>query len=341
MFILVLLLAYALIGCTPYPGLEGSPCSNLGLCADGLTCSPEDICIEPGNDAKPEPTNEPEPAPPPVEPEDPTPPPVEPEDPTPPPVEPKPPLASWADESGVDDVGTWASVEVSGVELKFRWIEPGTFWMGSPDDDGEAGTLEKPRHQVRLTEGYWLAETEVTQRLWSAVMSHNLSAFTGEAHPVETVSWDDAQVFLAALNTEVPGLDARLPTEAQWEYAARAGTETPRYGPLDEVAWWVDNSEGTTHPVATKVPNAWGLYDMLGNVYEWCQDYFDGDQYAAQAIPGTAIEDPTGPAESDGRVVVRGGGWKAVARNVRAADRFGFRPDFQSSDFGLRLSRGL
>ncbi|MBX2810394.1 MAG: formylglycine-generating enzyme family protein, partial [Myxococcales bacterium] len=212
---------------------------------------------------------------------------------------------------------------------------------------------EKPRHQVRLTEGYWLAETEVTQELWQAVMGdnpslftedrlpveQNPSRFTGERRPVEKVSWDDVQVFLAVLNNRMPGLQARLPTEAQWEYAARAGTEAPRYGPLDEVAWWDRNSDYTTHPVGTKVANDFGLYDMLGNVWEWCQDYWGRDEYGARAIPGTAIEDPTGPSKGGYRVV-RGGGWYDGARNVRAAPRIADDPATRDSYFGLRLSRG-
>ncbi len=163
--------------------------------------------------------------------------------------------------------------------------------------------------------------------------------------PVERVSWHDAQVFLEALNTEVPGLEARLPTEAQWEYAARAGTETPRYGPLDEVAWYGDNSDWTTHPVGTKAPNAWGLYDMLGNVHEWCQDYLDyGGAYEARAIPGTVIEDPgtviEDPRDPGASRVIRGGDWFEVGEFSRAAFRNGALPEGRDSRLGLRLSRG-
>ncbi|MBX2811025.1 MAG: formylglycine-generating enzyme family protein [Myxococcales bacterium] len=287
----------------------GEQCTGNGLCTSGLACI-KNVCIALLEDEVFEP--EPQPAP-------------------------EPPLASWAEHSGEDSFGTWASVYVSGVKLKFRWIEPGTFWMGSPDDDEEAYDWEKPRHQVRLTEGYWMAETEVTQQLWQAVMGGNPSFFTGETRPVETVSWDDVQAFLSALNTEVPGLEARLPTEAQWEYAARAGTEPPRYGPLDEVAWHSGNSPNTTQPVGTKAPNAWGLYDTLGNVYEWCQD--DYDDHEARAISGTTIEDPTGPVDGRGRVV-RGGSWGYDAQDVRAAYRYECGPAFGNSHFGLRLSRG-
>ncbi len=282
------------------------------------------------------------------------------------------PDTRWAHQSGDDRFGTWASVTVSGVAQKFRWIEPGTFWMGSPDDDEEAYTDEKPRHQVRLTEGYWLAETEVTQMLWSAVMGDNPKELTvvlqqlflavmgnnlsltrqeWDALPVEMVAWDDVPAFLTALNKRVPGLEARLPTEAQWEYAARAGTETSRYGPLDEVAWHRGNSDRTTHPVGTKAPNAWGLYDMLGNVWEWCLDYYDGGEYGARAIPipGLAIEDPMGQRASliglicspkGGSRVVRGGCCSSGVRFVRAAVRCDCDPADGDCDRGFRLSRG-
>ncbi len=209
--------------------------------------------------------------------------------------------------------------------------------MGSPDGDEEAENDEKPRHLVRLTEGYYLAETEVTQELWQAVMGDNPSEFTGEKRPVTNVSWDDVQVFLAALNNQVPELEARLPTEAQWEYAVRAGTDSPRYGLLNEVAWYRDNSDDATHSVSRKAPNAWGLYDMLGNVGEWCQGY--SEDYEARAIPGTAIEDPTGPAEG-GERVIRGGSWLSVARGARAAYRSRAKPGDDFSDVGFRLSRG-
>ncbi|MBX2811027.1 MAG: formylglycine-generating enzyme family protein [Myxococcales bacterium] len=160
----------------------------------------------------------------------------------------------------------------------------------SLNDEEEAEYWEQ---QGRLTEGYWLglAETEVTQELRHALMSDNPR--------VEFGSWDE---FVQALNNEVPGLEAQLSTEGQWEYAARAGIETPRYGTADEVAWHAYN---TIHPAGTKLPNAWGLYDRLGNVREWCQDYH-ADDSKGRAMPGAYIEDPTGPAEGGSRMV-RGG----------------------------------
>ena len=176
--------------------------------------------------------------------------------------------------------GEDTQLSIGGVSFKMIWIEPGTFWMGSPDDDEEAySDDEKPRHKVTLTEGFWMAETPCTQALWEAMTGKNPSEFKGAQNPVENVSWDDIQAVLWALNERQSNLGLRLPTEAEWEYACRAGTQTPRYGKLDEVAWYRGNrlhrgnSRGTTHPVGQKAPNPWGLYDTLGNVWEWCQDW--------------------------------------------------------------------
>ena len=242
----------------------------------------------------------------------------------------------WASDNGRDSYGQWASVSVNGVELKFRWIEPGTFWMGSLDEDDD----EKPRHQVTLTQGYWLAETPCTQALWQAVTGKNPSRYKGENRPVETVSWDDVQDFLKQLNQQAPGLDVQLPTEAEWEYACRAGTEAPRYGELDAIAWYSENSGDGTHPVGEKQPNAWGLYDMLGNVWEWCRDgWRDYDHSHDLAMHGAVI-DPMGPMEEGTSRVLRGGSWDNTARNVRAADRNRHDPSSRNSNIGLRLARG-
>ena len=212
----------------------------------------------------------------------------------------RPSSTAWADRFGYDIYGLWASVDIRGVELKMRWIEPGTFWMGSGDEDEEAFGHEKPRHQVTLTEGYWLAETACSQALWEALTGQNPSVFKGAGRrPVDNVNWEDIQSALSELNHRMPGLELRLPTEAQWEYACRAGTETARYGELEAIAWYDDNSGGDTHPMKQKAPNAWGLYDMLGNVWEWCQDWY-GPYSDAPTI------DPTGPREGVYRVL-RGG----------------------------------
>ena len=218
---------------------------------------------------------------------------------------------SWAHHAGRDIYGVWASVDIRGVELKMRWIEPGTFWMGAGEDDWidfpkdelslSLVESEKPRHQVTLTEGYWLAETACSQALWEALTGQNPSYFKGADRPLENVSWEGVQSALSELNHCMPGLELRLPTEAQWEYACRAGTETPRYGELEAIAWYGDNSGDETHPMKQKAPNAWGLYDMLGNVLEWCQDWY-GPYNDAPTV------DPTGPREGVHRVL-RGGSW--------------------------------
>ena len=157
-----------------------------------------------------------------------------------------------------------------------RWIEPGTFQMGSPDSEDGRYSDEGPQHEVRLTKGFWLGDTPVTQALWTAAMGNNPSHFKDPKRPVESVSWDDVQQFLNKMNARVPGIGLGLPTEAQWEYACRAGTEGANYArggqKLADIAWFGENSGGQTHPVATKPCNDWGLYDMLGNVWEWCAD---------------------------------------------------------------------
>ena len=246
---------------------------------------------------------------------------------------------SWPTVSGEDDYGSWADVLVpskyDGVPdatLRMRWIEPGSFLMGLPDHDESRRSHESPQHKVTLTRGFWIAETEITQAVWKAVMGANPSLFRGDDRPVEVVSWNDVQEFLAALNQRVPGLEASLPTEAQWEYACRAGTIEATYGNLGAVAWWGGNSKGETHPVKSKQPNAWGPYDMLGNVWEWCQDRLG--PYGSEHVI-----DPVGPDMGSLRVL-RGGSWSDYACDVRAATRFAYGPSFRSDYVGFRLSRG-
>ena len=196
------------------------------------------------------------------------------------------------------------------VGMKFVLIEPGTFLMGS--DTGTSD--EKPVHKVTLTEGFYMQVTEVTQAQWQAVMGDNPSTFKGPERPVETVSWNDAQEFLKKLNTKEKGAKYRLPSEAEWEYAARAG-QTGEPPNLDAVAWYNKNSDKQTHPVGQKQPNGWGLYDMLGNVAEWCADWWD-EEYYAKSPP----VDPSGPDKGSLRAE-RGSSWYYPAESTYVAYR--------------------
>ncbi len=251
---------------------------------------------------------------------------------------------SWASAAGRDEFGLWAAFEVGGVRQRLRWIPPGRFWMGSPKQEPSRRKNEGPRHAVMLTEGFWLAETPCTQAMWRAVLGEEPSKFDGDERPVETVSWNDCQRFMERLNQRFRHLDARLPTEAEWEYACRAGTETATWirdpdlagaggsTRLDRIAWYQGNSAHETHDVATKEPNPWGVYDPLGNVWEWCWDR--KANYSAKSLV-----DPEGAAEGSMRVF-RGGSWDDRARSVRAACRYWIHPVERASNLGFRLSRG-
>ena len=254
-------------------------------------------------------------------------------------------VPSWAVDGGTDAFGRWAAFEVAGVRQVMRWIGPGPFMMGSPEgEEGRYGD-EGPQHAVTLSEGYWLAETPCTQALWRAVMGDNPSDVEGDNHPVENVGHDDATIFLQRLEELQPGLQLSLPTEAQWENGCRAGSTEARYGELDAVAWYVENSESQTHPVKQKLPNAWGLFDMLGNVWEWCEDGATGDEGDAEvygrAYRAEAVVDPvlTATAKHSSRVV-RGGSWGFDALLARAASRYAFPREFRRAYVGFRLARG-
>ena len=203
--------------------------------------------------------------------------------------------------------------------------------MGSTSP--EADDDEQPVTQVRISQGFWLGKFEVTQGQWQGVMGSNPSHFTqcGPDCPVEQVSWNDAQEFIRNLNGRGGGNRYRLPTEAEWEYATRAGTSGDRYGNVDAIAWHNGNSGDRTHPVGRKAPNAWGLHDMLGNVWEWTQDWFAN-------YPGGSVTDPRGPG-SGSTWVHRGGGWVSNARYSRAPNRGDNSPGHRSDGLGLRLLR--
>ena len=229
-----------------------------------------------------------------------------------------------------------------GVKLRMVLIPAGEFLMGSPDSDKYAEDDEKPQHRVRIAQPFYLGEHVVTQEQWEAVMGGNPSNFKGPNNPVENVSWDDCQKFLDKLNRR-PGNQAgvfQLPTEAQWEYACRAGSTTnycfgDEESGLGEYAWYGANSGSKTHPVGEKKPNAWGLYDMHGNVWEWCADWHDGGYYAR-----SPIDDPTGPTGSSDRVF-RGGGWNRPAGLCRSASRRSRWPGRRYFTLGLRISQVL
>jgi formylglycine-generating enzyme len=238
----------------------------------------------------------------------------------------------WASEWGQDRLyGPWCSLRVGDIVQRLRWIPPGIFWMGSPKDEEGRRYIEGLRRRVTIDPGFWIFDTPCTQALWEAVMGEDPSYFKGLDRPVESVSWEQCQDFLKALNTRLDGLQLSLPSEAQWEYACRAGTETARYSEnLDAIAWYGENSGGETQPVCRKEANAWGLNDMLGNVWEWCEDVWV-DDYAGKA--GARVAE-----FASAHRVVRGGSWYIDALLVRAAYRLHDEPSLQGSDLGFRCA---
>lgn len=216
------------------------------------------------------------------------------------------------------------------VAQSFALIPAGSFTMGSASSEVDRSSDER-QVEVSLSQPFWLAKTEVTQAQWEAVMGSNPSEFKGPNLPVENVSWEDAQAYLTKLNEKgvLPdGWKFALPTEAQWEYACRAGEKGPYSGgTLDEVGWYGDNSGNQTHEVGQKKPNAWGLHDMHGNVWEWCADWYE------DTLKGGT--DPAGPSSGVSRVY-RGGSWSDVASRCRAAIRNRFDPGFRAYNLGFR-----
>jgi len=278
----------------------------------------------------------------------------------------------WASGWGQDRYGVFVEFTPRlnrGVTQRLRWIPPGRFLMGSPENEPGRYDFEGPQHLVTLTQGFWLFDTPCTQALWEAVMSDNPSHFKSSTRPVEQVSWDQVQDFLKQINARLPGLDLALPSEAQWEYACRAGTETAIYSgelailgennapALDPIAWYGGNSgvdfdlpngydssgwpgkqysheRAGTRPVGLKRANPWGLYDMLGNVWEWTQDHWHGD-YRDAPTDGSAWERTEAGADR----VIRGGSWFLLARHVRAASRSHFDPGNRDGHLGFRCAR--
>jgi len=202
-------------------------------------------------------------------------------------------------------------------------ISAGSFQMGCSPGDRMCSDDEKPAHTVTIGQSFWLGQTPVTQTAYQRVTGQNPSKFQGASLPVETVNWGEADAYCRAIG-------GRLPTEAEWEYAARAGTTAERYGNLDEIAWYRDNSDGKTHEVRQKQPNAAGLYDMLGNVSQWTADWYGPDIYTAATVSA-----PPGPATGSDRTM-RGGAWWAYNHVVRASARSRAGPEFRSENTGFR-----
>jgi formylglycine-generating enzyme required for sulfatase activity len=228
---------------------------------------------------------------------------------------------------------TVETVLTNSIGMEFVRIPAGAFMMGSRSTDTEAYNDEKPTHRVTISQPFYLGRHPVTQMQWTAVMGKNPSKYKKNPnHPVEHVSWHDVQTFLHKLKEQDGGRDYHLPTEAQWEYACRAATETVRYYfDVNTIAWYKENSNGHPQPVGQKLPNAWGLYDMLGNVWEWCSDG-KRDYTEDEAI------DPMGSISTNSIRVVRGGGWDYPMQIVRAALRRGYIPSLRFNNLGFRCA---
>ena len=226
-------------------------------------------------------------------------------------------------------------ITIPGTDVSFKMVrvEGGTFMMGANKGNVEARDDEKPAHQVTLSD-YWIGETQVTQELWEALMGDNPSLFTVDPNcPVENVSWDDCKAFISKLN-KLTGKEFRLPTEAEWEFAARGGNKSKDYiyagsNDIYDVAWYKDNSGKKTNPVGKLAPNELGLYDMSGNVWEWCQDMIKD-----YSITQAKLKE----SKTDVEYVIRGGAWFSPAINCRVSFRYSFKPSYTDTDLGLRLA---
>ena len=254
---------------------------------------------------------------------------------------------AWAADYGRDEYGPFADLTIKGVTQRFRYIPSGTFMMGSPEDE-PGRDKDETRVRVTLTHSFWMADSECTQGFWQQVAGKDNSRFTGLDRPVERVSWEDCKAFCITLSKEVPGLRARLPTEAEWEYACRAGVDGPYPGAqgeiagdqLDVLAWydkdsqvpWFGKDLRSTHVVKGKGSNRLGLCDMLGNVWEWCEDRYG-------SYSPTAVTDPVGNEQE--KRVARGGSFGDGPAKVRAANRLAVRQDMRTLYLGMRLVLGV
>ena len=249
---------------------------------------------------------------------------------------PNPPKKQYSEEPRVSSSYTpeVRTYYANGVSFQMVEVRGGIFTMGATAEQRTAYYDEKPTHQVTLP-SYYIGKTEVTQELWQAVMGSNPSNFTGTNLPVEKVSWDDCKTFIAKL-IALTGTNFRLPTEAEWEFAARGGNKSRGYkycgsNTLSDVAWYVDNSDNKTHPVAAKTPNELGIYDMSGNVLEWCNDWYSSSYYTSESQTN-----PTGPDSGSSRVR-RGGSWNYRENTCRVSYRGNTTPSFRYNYLGLRL----
>jgi formylglycine-generating enzyme required for sulfatase activity len=225
------------------------------------------------------------------------------------------------------------TITVNGVSFVMVKVEAGTFIMGATPEMQDSSENQKPVHQVTITKDFYIGKTEVTNALWVAVMGYNPSNVNGDNKPVDYVTWNNCQEFIEKLNA-CSGMKFRLPTEAEWEFAARGGNKSRHYrysgsNNIDNVAWYCDNSGDTTHDVATKQPNELGIYDMSGNMAEWCQDWYGSYSSSPQT-------DPAGPDHGERRVS-RGGDAYSYAHFSHPSVRSGSNPDFANYQ-GLRLA---
>jgi len=258
------------------------------------------------------------------------------------------PRPTWATDFGRDEFGLYADLQVTSTvsakrgkaTQRLRLIPPGTFRMGSPSNEHGRFDNEGPQHQVTISEAFWLFDSPCTQAFWHAVTGIAPSQFKGNDRPVESVSWQDVQQFMERLTEQTTGMDVQLPTEAQWEYACRAGSTTATYAgdlhiekdrapELEGIAWYWGNRRDGTQPVKQKQPNDWGLYDTLGNVWEWCHD-------GLRPYAPDAVTDPVGPKGASADRVIRGGSSNRDARRIRAASRVAFSPVYRYLDLGFR-----
>jgi formylglycine-generating enzyme required for sulfatase activity len=238
---------------------------------------------------------------------------------------------AWAGNHGTDEHGAWADLTVVGVTQRLRWCPPGTFTMGSPANE-PGHQDDETQHPVTLTHGFWLADSECTQAFWQATRQAPAPGNTkGDQLPVESISWTDTQHFLIDLNAKFPTLNARLPTDAEWEYACRASSTAAYAVPR---RWDHDRANGATHPVRTLDPNAWGLYDLEGNVAEWCADW---DAEDPNPRPPDPVTDPHGPATGRMRIA-RGGDYFGKPDHCRSAYRNRDDPGEISSTLGFRFA---